>query len=425
MEKNRVYFCIDLKSFYASVECAERGYDPFSTNLVVADSSRGKGAICLAISPALKKLGVKNRCRLYEIPSNIKYEIVKPRMKKYMEKSIEIYSIYLKFFCSEDILVYSVDECFIDVTEYLNIYNIHVRDLVKKIIDEIYFSTGVTASAGIGTNLFLAKVALDVTAKYSKQNIGYLDNDLFKEMVWHYKPLTDIWGIGPGIAKRLEKMGITDLYGIATCDEQLLYREFGVNAELLIDHAKGIEPCTIKDVHHYKSKNNCLSNSQILFENYTPNEAIIVLKEMVEQMSLSLVEKDLITDSISLSIGYEDKGTSSTGGMCKLNEYTNSYSILIENFLSLFNKFVKKDCLIRKISIGVNHVISQDYITFDIFLGSKKTIKENSFIKSIVEIKNKYGKNSIMKGVSYTDKATLRLRNKLIGGHNSGEDENV
>lgn len=423
MQGERIYFCIDLKSFYASVECVERGQDPFNYNLVVADSSRGEGAICLAVSPGLKSLGVGGRCRLFEIPKDVEYTIAKPRMKLYMEYSSEIYSIYLSFFCKEDIHVYSVDECFVDVTEYLSLYNMHPRELAEKFVGEIYNKTNITAAVGIGTNLFLAKVALDISAKYSKNFIGYLDLELFKESIWHHKPLSDVWNVGKGISKRLEKYGIYDLYGIATCNEDLLYREFGINAELLIDHAKGVEPCTIKDIHNYKTKNNSLSNSQILFENYSHNDALIVLREMVYQMSLNMVEKDLVCNSLSFGVGYADRAIPSNGGMQKLNEYTNAYSILLENFIDLFNKFANKNYLIRKISIGCNNVIEEVYTTYDLFSNRDRVFKENSVAKSVIEIKKKHGKNSILKGLNFIDKATARERNSMIGGHKSGENE--
>ena len=261
--KDRIYCCIDLKSFYASVECVERGLDPFKTNLIVADPTRTDKSVCLAITPAMKDLGIRNRCRVFEIPKNIEYITAKPRMKLYMKKSAEIYSIYLQYISSEDIHVYSVDEVLIDLTDYIKIYKKTPYQVAKMLIDRVYELTGITATVGIGTNLFLAKIALDITAKASPDFMGYLDEDLFKKTLWHHTPITDFWNIGNGIAKRLAEYGIYDLYGVAHAREDLLYRLFGINAELLIDHAKGIEPCTIKDIHNYKSKNHSLSNSQI------------------------------------------------------------------------------------------------------------------------------------------------------------------
>ena len=269
MEMNRTYLCIDLKSFYASVECVERGLDPFKYNLVVADPSRGNGAICLAVSPALKNKGVKNRCRIFEIPKNIHYITALPRMKLYIKYSADIYEIYLKYVSKDDIHIYSVDECFLDITKYLNMYHMTSFELARMIIKDVYNTTGITATAGIGTNLYLTKVALDITAKHVKDNIGYLDEDKYKEELWHHTPLTDFWQIGRGINKRLSKLGINDMYDIAMSDEFVLYKEFGINAKYLIDHSKGIEPCTIKDIKSYKPKSNSISNTQILFEDYS------------------------------------------------------------------------------------------------------------------------------------------------------------
>ncbi|MBQ7953739.1 MAG: DNA repair protein, partial [Clostridia bacterium] len=265
---NKYYLCIDLKSFYASVESVERGLDPFKTNLVVADPSRGKGAICLAITPALKDLGIKNRCRLFQIPDDVEYITAMPRMKLYMEYSANIYSVYLRYISKEDIHIYSIDECFFDITTYLELYNKSPKELAQMIIDAVYEETGICATAGIGTNMFLAKVALDVTAKHVSDPIGYLDQEEFERTIWHHKPLTDIWNFGRGIEKRLKKYGVYTLYDIAHFDEKILYKEFGVNAEFIIDHAKGIEPCTISDIKNFKAKTNSLSNSQILFNDY-------------------------------------------------------------------------------------------------------------------------------------------------------------
>ena len=255
----RTYMCIDLKSFFASVECAQRGLDPFKTNLVVADKSRGSGSVCLAITPAMKMLGVKNRCRIFEIPKGIEYITALPHMKNYMEMSAEIYGIYLKFVSPEDIHVYSIDECFIDITPYLLIYKITARELAVKIMNEVLRRTGISASVGIGTNLFLAKVALDITAKHVPDSIGFLDENEFRKSIWHHQPITDIWNVGRGVAKRLAKYGAHCLYDVTCLDTKLLYREFGVNAEFLIDHANGIEPCTIEEIHNYHTENQSIS----------------------------------------------------------------------------------------------------------------------------------------------------------------------
>ena len=277
----KIYMCIDLKTFYASVECVERGLDPFNTNLVVADETRGKGTICLAVSPKMKMLGVKNRCRIFEIPKNIKYIIAMPRMKKYIEYSANIYGVYLKYFSKNDIHVYSIDEAFIDATNYLKLYNKSPIKLAKTIIKDIYDNYGITATAGIGTNLYLAKIALDITAKHSVNNIGYLDEEKYKKELWYHRPLNDFWQIGKGIEKRLNRLGIYDMHDIATANQRKLYKEFGINAEYIIDHAWGKESCTIADIKAYKPKTNSISNNQILFEDYSFEKTRLVLKEMV------------------------------------------------------------------------------------------------------------------------------------------------
>ena len=282
------YLCIDLKTFYASVECVERGLDPFNTNLVVADPDRGKGTICLAVSPKMKMLGVKNRCRVFEIPPNIKYIMATPRMKKYIEYSANIYGIYLKYFSKDDIHVYSIDEAFMDVTNYLKLYKVNAIELAKTIIKDIFKTYGITATAGVGTNMYLAKIALDITAKHSSTNIGYLDEEKYKKELWHHRPLSDFWQVGKGIERRLNKMRIFDMYDIAHTDPKKLYKEFGVNAEYLIDHSLGKESCTIADIKKYKPKTNSITNSQVLFEDYSFDKARLVLKEMVEIRKLEI-----------------------------------------------------------------------------------------------------------------------------------------
>lgn len=416
MEK--VYLCIDLKCFFASVECVARGLDPFETDLVVADPSRGNGAICLAISPSLKAKGVKNRCRIFEIPKNIDYITALPRMKLYIKYSADIYGIYLKYVSAEDIVVYSIDECFLDVTSYLKMYKLTAKELAKKIIDDVYDTLNICATVGIGTNLFLAKVALDITAKHTSDHMGYLDEDEFKKQIWHHRPITDIWNIGRGIAKRLEKYNCYDLYDVAHMDEKILYKEFGVNAEFLIDHSKGIEPTTIKDIHNYKAKSNSMSNNQILFEDYKYDDAFLVLKEMVEMNVLELVDKHLVTNCISLFVGYSKDVIKPTGVSMTLDEYTSSYAKLNEYFIRLFKNNVDKYHMIRRIGIGFNNVIDEKYATINLFTDVKKEEKERKMQEAIIEIKKKYGKNSILKAMNLQEKATARKRNKLVGGHN-------
>lgn len=416
--ENKIYLCIDLKSFYASVEAVERGLDPFKTNLVVADATRGSGAICLAVTPALKKLGVKNRCRLFEIPKTVEYIIAKPRMKYYMDYSAHIYSVYLKYVSCDDIYVYSIDECFFDVTSYLDLYDKTPREMAKMLMDAVYLETRISASAGIGTNLFLAKVALDVTAKHADDRIGFLDETEFKRKIWRHTPITDIWNVGRGTAARLEKYGIYDLYGVAHTDEKKLYKEFGVNAEFLIDHSKGIEPCTIAEIKSYKAVSSSFSNSQILFEDYDFDSALLALKEMVDLLVLELIDQGLLTNSISLGIGYSNKSGKSCGGTRKLEDYTNSAAKLTAEFERFFIEKADKSLLIRKLTIGFNNLSENEYVNMNFFSNYEAEEKEMKKQQAILSIKKKFGKNAVLKGMNLQKKATTPIRNKLIGGHN-------
>ena len=291
--KQSIFMCIDLKSFFASVECADRGIDPFTTNLVVSDPSRGNGAICLAITPAMKALGIRNRCRIFEIPPGVQYITALPRMKRYMEVSAQVYGVYLRYISPEDIHVYSIDECFIDATPYLAMYNTSPKQLAQTLMNAVFEETHICATAGVGTNLFLAKVALDITAKHVPDHIGWLDEKEFREKLWSHRPITDFWNVGSGVARRLAKYGVYDMGGVAKMNEDILYKEFGVNAEFLIDHAHGREPCTMAEIHAYESKTKSLSNGQILFEDYSADNAFIVMKEMADTLILELVEKKL------------------------------------------------------------------------------------------------------------------------------------
>lgn len=416
--KPETYLCIDLKSFYASVECVERGLDPFKTNLVVSDPSRGNGAICLAITPAMKALGIKNRCRIFEIPKNVEYIVAKPRMHRYMEVSAEIYSIYLQYISPEDIHVYSIDECFIDATQYLPLYNKTPKELAIMLTDAVFQKTGICATAGIGTNLFLAKVALDITAKHVPDHIGMLDENEFKRTIWKHKPITDIWNIGRGTAKRLEKYGIYDLKGVTEFPEELLYKEFGINAEYLIDHANGKESCTIKEIQNYQAKSCSISNSQILFEDYSYEDAFTVIKEMVDMQVLELIEKHMVSDSISLYVGYSKDIAKATGGTRKIGEFTDSYKKILSHFESLYRETTNKDFPIRKLSVGLNNLQDETMATITFFTDFEAEERERKIQRTMLSIKHKYGKNAILKGTSYTEKGTARSRNKLIGGHN-------
>ena len=417
----KYYLCIDLKTFYASVECVERGLDPFNTNLVVADESRGKGTICLAVSPKMKMLGVKNRCRLFEIPPTIKYMIAMPRMKKYIEYSANIYAIYLKYFAKEDIHVYSIDEAFMDVTNYLKMYQMNPVEIAKMIIKDIYKTYGITATAGIGTNMYLAKIALDITAKHSATNIGYLDAEKYKKELWHHKPLSDFWQIGKGIERRLNKMRVFTMYDVAHIDQKRLYKEFGVNAEYLIDHSWGKESCTIADIKKYKPKTNSITNSQVLFEDYSFEKARLVLKEMVELGSLRLIENNLVTDTVGLYIGYSKDIIKATGESKKLENYTNVYSELLKVFLEIYDKSTNRGVAIRRIGVNFANVIETENVQLSLFTDQEKIDRERKLELAMSSIKNKMGKNAILRGMNLEEGATTLARNKLIGGHNSGE----
>lgn len=415
----KAYLCIDLKTFFASVECVERKLDPFAVNLVVADPSRGKGALCLAVSPKMKEQGVHNRCRIFEIPDNISYITAMPRMNLYMQYSADIYGIYLKYISREDIHVYSIDEAFLDVSEYLQMYSVSAKELARMILQDIYTTTGITATVGIGTNLYLAKIALDITAKHAKDNMGILDEQLYRETLWHHKPVSDFWQVGRGISKRLEKYSVADMYDIAHMDERILYREFGVNAEYLIDHAWGREPTTIKEIKAYKSKSNSLSNSQILFEDYNYEEALLVLKEMVELNVQNLVESHRVTDHIGLYIGYSARNVKATGGSRKLSNVTNSYAYLRNAFIELYRETVNRQELVHMLSISFGNVVDEMYETYDLFTDFNALEKEKKLQLTLLNIKHKFGKNAVIKRMNLLNKATAISRNKLVGGHNA------
>lgn len=415
-ENQKMYVCIDLKSFFASVECVEKGLDPFKTNLVVADPARGEGAVCLAVSPAMKALGVKNRCRVFEIPGGLEYITAKPRMKLYMRYSAEIYSIYLRYFSKEDMHEYSVDECFIDVTPYLSLYRKSAVELAQELIDTVMRETGICAAAGVGTNLFLAKVALDITAKHSPSHIGYLDENEFKRTIWHHTPITDIWSIGRGTAKRLSSLGAEDLYDVTLLDEQRLYKEFGVNARQLIEHAHGRELCTIKNIHDYQAKSRSLSHSQILFEDYDFENAITILKEMTDTLCLELAQKGLKAGGISLSVGYSDDMIKPDGGTRRLGAATNSRIRLSGLMEKLYRETVNPYIPIRRIGIAFTELTDNEEET--LFCEGEEE-RESKYQQAVLEIKGRFGKNAIINGISLLDKATAIQRNLLIGGHNA------
>lgn len=439
--KEKCYICIDLKSFYASVECVERGLDPFKVNLVVADPSRTEKTICLAVTPALKALGVASRCRVFELPKGIDYITAKPRMKLYMEYSARIYALYLRWVSAEDIHVYSIDECFIDATPYLSLYRTSPYDFAQTLMGSIFAETGICATAGIGTNLFLAKVALDITAKHVKDNIGVLDEESFKQEIWFHRPITDIWSIGPGIARRLRKYGVFDLAGVAAMKEETLYKEFGVNAEYLIDHAWGQEPCTIAEIKAYVPKGHAAVYGQVLACEYTFEEARMVLREMVDAAVLDLISKHLITERIALMVGYSIPGALrgegkvfdgghgkrfmggarflSAKGSRKLGRRTNSFNLLIKSFNRLFGEIVDPSLPIKRISITLDDLMPDTHTTVSLFDDLESLEREQSRQKAIIAVREKFGKNAMLKGTSLKDKATARERNEQVGGHHA------
>ena len=413
------YLCIDLKCFYASVECVDRGLDPFKTSLVVADKSRGNGSICLAISPQMKAIGIKNRCRLFDIPKGVNYIIAKPRMKKYIEVSAEIYEVYLKYISKDDIHVYSIDEAFLDVTHYHKLYNKSTLEIGKMIIQDIYKKTGITAACGAGPNMFLAKIALDIMAKKTKENIAYLNEKDFKLHLWDHRKLTDFWQIGQGIARRLNKLGMYCLKDVAHADEQILYKEFGVNAEFLINHAKGLDSTTIKTIKDYIPKQKSLSSGQVLEKDYSYKDGKLVIKEMVDGLVLDLVRKRLVTDRIAFSIGYSNNYEVQPSGMSKkLNVVTNSYEILSKEISEMYELKVDKEIPIRRMMVVFGNLQDESFEQYDLFTDIDKINKERKLQDAIIEIKDKFGKSSVLRGTNLEENATTLKRNKLIGGHN-------
>ena len=419
---DKFYVCIDLKSFYASVECVERGLDPMTTNLVVADMERTDKTICLAITPAMKALGIKNRCRIFEIPQNVQYIAAPPRMKRYIDYAAEIYSIYLKYIAKEDIHVYSIDEVFMDVTNYLSLYNTDAVTLGRRIMDDIYNTMGIRATCGVGTNLYLAKIALDITAKHSPNFVGYLDEDSFRRTLWKHTPLTDFWRIGQGISTKLESLGIYTMEDIAKSKEDLLYSAFGVDAELLIDHAWGIEPTTMADIKHYKPKSNCITSGQVLACDYNFDDGKLIVKEMADLISLELLSQNLVTCSITLHVGYSKVfNMKSAHGTTTLDMDTNSDLLIIPAVTKLYEEIVNPRLMIKRVNITCNNVKPEEYRQYTFFADMEELERNRNMQKAMLEIKNKFGKNAVLKGMNLQENATTMDRNRQIGGHKSGE----
>ena len=498
MEKkyDKIYIAIDLKSFYASVECRERGLDPLTTHLVVADSSRTEKTICLAVSPSLKAYGISGRARLYEVvqkvgeinakrkienPSHrftcssyddvalkknkdleLTYIIAPPRMGYYMKYSNKIYNIYLKWFSKEDIYVYSIDEVFIDITHYLKTYKMTPRELVTKVVQNVLDETGITATAGIGTNLYLAKVAMDIVAKHTEADkngvrIAGLDELAYRKFLWGHRPLTDFWRIGKGISQKLEKHGIFTMGDIARAsinDEEILYKLFGINAELIIDHSWGYEPCTMESIKSYKPITNSISSGQVLHCPYTYEKARLIVKEMTELLTLDLVQKNLVTSKLVLTVGYDVDNLKNTEisrqyfgdvtldfygrkvpkhahGTINIDHKTSSTKIILQAMLDLYDEIINKKLLIRRIYVTAEDVVNEEdyrniksYEQMNLFIDyseverqRKKEAIEKSLQKAVINIKSKYGKNAILKGMNFMEGGTTISRNGQIGGH--------
>lgn len=419
--KERTYICIDLKSFYASVECAERGLDALTTNLVVADPTRTDKTICLAITPPMKAMGISSRCRVFEIPKNVKYIMATPRMNLYIEYSAKIYGIYLKYISKDDIHVYSIDEAFMDVTDYLDLYKMSARELGKTIITEIYENLKIRATCGIGSNLFLTKIALDICAKHSPDFIGELNEESYRDTLWNHRPLSDFWKIGRRTERKLATYGIFTMKDITMADEDLLYKLFGIDAELLIDHAWGRESVTIKDIKNYKPKNNSLTNGQILHRDYSFEEGKLIIKEMADLLCLDMVSKKLVSKSFALTIGYSRymDGEPVHGTVSLLDE-TNSDLAVIPKLIELYEEITDPKMPVRGVYITACKVKQEDFHQLSIFdTEDKLELKEKNrkMQEAVLSIKDRYGKNAILKGMNLESGGTTIERNQQIGGH--------
>lgn len=416
-----VIICIDLKSFYASVECVERGLDPFKTNLVVADPTRSKSTICLAITPAMKALGIRNRCRIHEIPENIEYITAMPRMQLYIDYSAKIYGIYLRYVSKEDIHVYSVDECFIDVTNYLSLYHLSEKEMALELMKAVMDETGITATAGVGTNLYLAKIAMDIVAKHVDDHIGILDEFSYREQLWNHTPLNDFWRIGSRTEKKLAGYGIHTMGDIAMASltsEDRLYKMFGIDAELLIDHAWGYETCRMRDIKNYHSEEHSLSNGQVLMRNYTFEEAEVIVREMTDNLVLDLFEKGMVTNSVTLWIAYDHRYEhEASKGTVKLSKPTNSSHKIIEAVEELYQKITDRHTGIRRLDVCANRIAPESYIQYSLFDDPIQTDKERHLQEAVLSVKQRYGKNAIMRGSNLLECSTYRERNNQIGGH--------
>lgn len=423
-EEERTYFCIDMKTFYASVECAERRLNPFETNLVVADTARGgPNALCLAISPKLKAQGVKNRCRLSEIPPGIQYIAAPPRMQLYIDYAADIYGLYLESFDASDIHVYSIDEAFIDATGYLSAYKTDGCSLAKRLMGDIAARLHIPSTAGVGTNLYLAKIALDITAKHAKTHIGYLNEELYRATLWDHKPITDFWQIASGTARRLAGHGIYTMREVAACPEDVLYKAFGINAELLIDHAWGRESCRISDIKNYKTKSRSVSFSQILPRDYDFAAAKLVISEMAFHGAQELMRRHAVAKKVWVGVGYSRELHASTAAAKKLSNATALASNIRPAVLAAFDAAALRDIPIRRLALSLGDVCDENCEGYDFFTDWRAVEKEKAGERAVMELGDKYGKNAVLRGTSYLEGATQRERNTMIGGHRAGYDD--
>ena len=444
-EHAKQYLCIDLKSFYASVECVERGLDPLTTDLVVADPERTDKTICLAVSPSLKARGVPGRARVFEIPKSFTYIMAPPRMAKYVEYSANIYAIYLRYFSKDDIHVYSIDEAFMDVTGYLGLYGCTARELGERIRQEILDEIGIPATCGIGPNLYLAKLALDISAKHSPDFFGELDEDSYKATLWDHTPLTDFWRIGRGTERRLHNLGIHTMGELALYpDYERLYDVFGIDAEILIDHAWGVEPVTIADIKAYVPQSHSITNTQVLGCPYGYDDALLVAKEMADASCLDMVDQGVVADSVTLSLRYQKDAGDGGGndadtvrarykvdarGTVRFPKPTSSRDIVMPRVVDLFERVFERGRACRGIMLNFNNVVPEavdgaedmQLSLFDEPLEDGQEEAERARQEAILAVKRKFGKNALLKGIDLMPQATQRERNRLIGGHKSGQ----
>ena len=457
----RTYAAIDLKSFFASVECILRGLDPLKAKLVVADESRTEKTICLAVTPALKAYGIPGRARLFEVNQKVRevqrrtgekieFKIAKPQMAKYVEYSTKVFNVYLKYVSAEDIHAYSIDECFLDLTQYLKLYKKSARELVKTIIQDVYDTTGITATGGIGTNLYLCKIAMDIMAKHVDADadgvrIAELDEMSYRKQLWAHRPLTSFWQVGRGIAERLENCRLNAGRGIYTMGDiarvsaknpEALYKLFGVNAEILIDHAWGYEPCTIADIKKAKPRNRSTGEGQVLQDPYPFDKARLVVREMVDTVSMTLVAHDLVTNAMVLTVGYDrenvDKGIylgetvidyygrripKPAHGTANIGYYTSSQKVMADAVMKLFDRIVDPKLTVRRLNLVAADIVDAVHEQYDLFTDVKKQEREKKRLKAELLIKKRFGKNAIVKGMDLQKGATTIERNGQIGGH--------